>query len=108
MGVIIRQGIKHSLVNYLGAGVGVISMLFIYPLDAEAYGLARFLTDTAILFIPITLLGANVLPVRFFPTFEDDKNAHNGFLGWLLVLSLVGSLLTVVAAWLACRNYISP
>jgi O-antigen/teichoic acid export membrane protein len=103
MGVIIRQGIKHSLVNYLGAGVGVISMLFIYPLDAEAYGLARFLTDTAILFIPITLLGANVLPVRFFPTFEDDKNAHNGFLGWLLVLSLVGSLLTVVAAWLAWK-----
>lgn len=101
MGVIIRQGIKHSLVNYLGAGIGVISMLFIYPLNAEAYGLARFLTDTAVLFIPITLLGANVLPVRFFAVFENQRNAHNGFLGWLLVLSLAGSCLTILAAWLA-------
>lgn len=101
MGVIIRQGIKHSLVNYLGAGIGVLSMLFIYPLDTEAYGLARFLTDSVILFIPLTLLGANVLPVRFYPHFEDRSSGHKGFLGWLLLLSLVGIILMTLLAWLS-------
>jgi O-antigen/teichoic acid export membrane protein len=99
MGVIIQQGIKHSLVNYIGAGVGVISMLFIYPLHTEAYGLARFLTDSAILFIPLSLLGSNVLPVRFFPAFEDRPSGHHGFLGWLLLIALVGAVLTVILAW---------
>jgi O-antigen/teichoic acid export membrane protein len=99
MGVIIRQGIKHSIVNYLGAGVGIISMLFVYPRDTEAYGLVRFLTDSAVLFIPLTLLGANVLPVRFFPELESEENKHQGFLGWLLLLSLVGLILTTCAFW---------
>lgn len=94
MGVIIRQGIKHSLVNYFGAGIGVISMLFIYPLNTEAYGLARFLTDATLLFVPVTLLGANSLPVRFFPRFADEQG-NKGFLGWLLLLSLAGSILTL-------------
>lgn len=100
MGVIIRQGVKHSLVNYIGAGVGVISMLFIYPLHTEAYGLARFLTDSAILFIPLSLLGSNVLPVRFFPAFEDKASGHHGFLGWLLLIALLGAVLTAAVAWL--------
>jgi len=100
MGVIIRQGIKHSLVNYIGAGVGVVSMLFIYPLQTEAYGLARFLTDSAILFIPLSLLGSNVLPVRFFPAFEDRASGHHGFLGWLLLIALAGAVLTIILAWI--------
>jgi O-antigen/teichoic acid export membrane protein len=106
MGVIIRQGIKHSLVNYVGAGIGIISMLFIYPLDAEAYGLARFLTDSVILFIPLTLLGANVLPVRFFPHFEDAGTGHRGFLGWLLLLSSIGILLMSILAWISWDSII--
>ncbi len=101
MGVIIRQGIKHSIVNYLGAGVGIISMLFIYPRDTEAYGLVRFLTDSAVLFIPLTLLGANVLPVRFFPELESNENKHQGFLGWLMLLSLAGLILTVSVFWVS-------
>lgn len=100
MGVVIRQGIRHSIVNYIGAGVGVISMLFIYPLQTEAYGLARFLADSVILFIPFSLLGSNVLPVRFFPHFEDRANGHQGFLGWLLLLALAGALLTLAVAWM--------
>lgn len=100
MGVIIRQGIRHAFVNYLGAGIGVISMLFVYPLETEAYGLVRFLADSVILFIPITLLGSNVLPVRFFPTFENKESGHAGFLGWLLLISLIGSVLTMITAWL--------
>lgn len=106
MGVIIRQGIKHSLVNYLGAGIGVLSMLFIYPLHTEAYGLARFLTDATLLFVPITLLGANSLPVRFFPRFADDAG-NKGFLGWLLLLALAGSVLTLLLAGIFWERIIS-
>lgn len=106
MGVIIRQGIKHSLVNYIGAGIGVLSMLFIYPLNTEAYGLARFLTDATLLFVPVTLLGANSLPVRFFPRFADNAG-NKGFLGWLLLLSLAGSILTLAVAALSWKHIMS-
>ena len=99
MGIISRQGFKHTIVNYLGAGIGLLTTLFVYPLNTEAYGLAQFLMAAAVLFIPLTVLGAQSLPIRFFHRFEDPETGHNGFINWLLLLCAGGGLLTAGLTW---------
>lgn len=84
VGVIKRQGLKRSIVNYIGVGIGAISTLFIYPLDTETYGFIQFLLGTAMFLVPFAVLGVTTLTVRFFPDFKNFENGHNGFLGFLL------------------------
>lgn len=98
MSVIQKQSINHSIVNYIGVLIGTISTLFIYPLSRETYGLARFLIDTSIFLYPFILLGFEAVTIRFFPDFKNEKNGHNGFLGFLFIPVMVGCLgLTLVS-----------
>jgi len=90
MGVIKRQGIKQSIVNYVGVALGVVSAFAIYPHATEVYGLFRVLYDSAILVSPFILLGFQAVAVRFFPVFEDKEKGHNGFLFFLLMMALIG------------------
>ncbi|MFZ4426511.1 MAG: lipopolysaccharide biosynthesis protein [Saprospiraceae bacterium] len=93
MGIIQRQGLKRSILTYLGVGIGAFSTLFIYPLELEAFGMAQFLISTAAFFATFAAFGVNALPVRFFPVFENPQRAHNGFLGFLLAAAVAGLLL---------------
>ena len=69
MGVIKRQGLKRSIVRYIGVLIGMVSMFFIYPLSGEMIGEIRFIVNTAGLLAPFLLLGVNNLTIRFFPRF---------------------------------------
>ncbi len=93
MGIIQRQGIKYSVLSYIGIAIGTISTLFIYPLNLEAYGLAQFLISSAALLSPFVVLGINVLPIKFMPYFEDIGSGHRGFFSLLLLLGLLLSVL---------------
>ena len=93
MGVIKRQGIKQSLVNYFAVAIGAVSVIFIYPLDRETYGLARFIIDGAMFIAPFLMLGFSSVTIRFFPQFKNEKKGHNGFLFFVLSGVVVGSLL---------------
>ena len=44
MGVIQRQGLKHTIVSYFGVLIGLFSTIFIYPRVPELYGLFIFFT----------------------------------------------------------------
>ncbi len=92
MGIIKRQSIKQSLVTYLAVAVGTLSYLFVYTLylSKEQIGFIRFFQDTGMLVVPFVLLGTNYLSVRFFPTFKNEENQHNGFLSFLLFIPLIG------------------
>ena len=90
MGVIKRQSIKRSLVSYVGVVIGALNTLFIFPLELEALGLARFLIAVAMLSQPIVGLGSKLLAVRYFPDFKSKQNGHNGFLGLLLLWNAIG------------------
>ncbi|HFA47954.1 MAG TPA: polysaccharide biosynthesis protein [Bacteroidetes bacterium] len=93
MGIIKRQGIKNSIVNYFGVAIGAFNVLLIYPNAREAYGLIRFLMDTALLLTPFILLGVSSLTIRFFPIFKNEENGHNGFLFNLLGMAAIGMAL---------------
>ena len=105
MGVIKRQGIKQSIVNYAGVFLGAFSMIFIYSQDTELYGAARFVIDSAIVLSPFLLLGAGSVAIKYFPIFKDTENGHNGLLSILGVIFLVGALV-VLALLFVFQSYI--
>ena len=78
MGVVVRQSIKGSIVNYVGLAVSIFSVLFVYPKDLELYGLYNFIIGIAILLTPFTSLGAGSIAVRYFPVFQNQERGHGG------------------------------
>lgn len=104
MGIIKRQSIKSSIVNYLGAIVGAMAVFFVYPLDKEIYGFAQFLYSTAYLLIPLATLGGLSLVVRYYPTFNTkNSSSYNGFLS-LLVTILSIAYVVFVLLWVFFGN----
>lgn len=98
MGEIGRQSINNSLVSVFAVLFGSINMLYIYPsfLTPSELGLIRYIIDSAILIAPIILLGATSLSIRFYPTFEDQTQGHNGFLQLLLGILGFGFLILLL------------
>lgn len=99
MGIVIRQGIKGSIVTYLGTAVGTFNVLFLYNkfLLQEQIGLiAGALVSIPILLSSITQLGLPQMAVRFFPYFNDSKKEHNGFFLFLLIAPLIGISLFII------------
>jgi O-antigen/teichoic acid export membrane protein len=93
MGVIQRQGFKHSIVNFVGLAIGGASTLWLYPLVIGEYGIFQLILSAGVVGMPILALGANTVAIRFFPHFQDKASGHHGFLPFLFGLFLTGSLL---------------
>ncbi len=93
MGVIIRQGLKYSVVRYSAIFLGLLSTIFIYPLVLDEIGLVRTIQAIALVMAPIAHLGSNVAALRFFPKFNSDKLKAAGFFSLLNRTTLLGSLL---------------
>lgn len=98
MGVVIKQSIKGTIVNYVGVAIGFITTFFILTayLTQEEVGLTRVLVDTAILFSSFAQLGTGSSIIRFFPFFKDEKLKHHGFFFWTLIIPFAGFLIFLV------------
>lgn len=74
MGIVIRQSIKGSVVSYIGAALGMVSTIFIYPyvLSPELIGLNRILIDSAFLFAFIAQIGIPNAIIRFSPQLREE------------------------------------
>lgn len=92
MGVIKNEGIKQSIVTYIGVLIGAANTMYFYPkyFTEEELGLFRFLMDTALLIYPFVSLGITNLCIRMFPTFRNKENGHNGMLYFLIIGVLIG------------------
>jgi O-antigen/teichoic acid export membrane protein len=97
MGIIKRQGIKNSLVNYAGVVIGALSVIFIYPIiDPKDIGIIQFVIGTAALLTPFTSWGLSLASVNFFPEVKDKALKHNGFLFLLMLLTLFTTTLVLL------------
>lgn len=104
MGIIKRQGLKSTIVNYFGALIGAIAVLWIYPLNDEIYGYALWLYSTAYLLVPLATGGLLSLTVKYFPSYskKDPKNYHG--LLTLLLTGLIGFYLLFLSLWFLFRT----
>lgn len=100
MGIVIKQSIRGTIVNYLGIAVGFVTTFFIITryLTQEEIGLSRVLIDAAILFASFAQLGTSSSIIRFFPYFKDENGKHHGFFFWTLVVPVFGFLVFLLVA----------
>lgn len=102
MGEIQKQSIKGTLFTYSGALLGFVISGLIYPrfLEKEQIGVINVLVAYAMIFAQVFGLGFMNTTTKFFPYFRDYKKKHNGFLFLGILVSLIGSILALIAYFL--------
>ena len=95
MGIVIRQSLKATSVNYAGVLLGIFTTFCIMTkyLDPDVIGLTRVLYEVAYVTSMLAMMGAPSSGMRFFPYFKDEKTGHHGFFYYYLLLPVVGCLL---------------
>lgn len=97
MGVVIRQSIKATVFNYIGAFIGFLTTFFILTkfLQPEVIGLTKVMYEVAALVAGFAQLGISASAMRFFPYFQNSNNGHNGFFFYLMLVPAIGSILFI-------------
>lgn len=102
MGIVIRQGLKASVITYIGAFLGYLVWLRLYPLwlNPEEVGLLRALFDAVILISPFLQGGVASLVVKYSPYLTTRIENEQRFLGFALavpiVLTLIGGVVLAI------------
>ena len=98
MGVVVRQSIKGTIMNYLGVLVGFITTFFIVTkyLTPEEVGLTRILVDAAVLLSGLAQLGISTSAMRYYPYFKDEKEKDHGFFGWTVIIPFFGFIIFTI------------
>ncbi len=92
MGIIRRQSIQSSLLQYIGAAIGFVNKILLFTnfLSAEEVGLANILVTNAMLYAQFSAMGFSTMTLRFFPYFQNKDRKHHHFLFWLLLIPALG------------------
>ena len=92
MGIVVRQSIKGTLMNYIGVAVGFVTTFFVMTkyLTQEEVGLTRVMADAAILLSGLGALGTNTSALRYYPYFRDNTSRDHGFFGWTIIVPAIG------------------
>ena len=92
MGIVVRQSIKGTIMNYIGVAVGFVTVFFVMTkyLTQEEVGLTRVMADAAILLSGLAALGTNTSALRYYPYFRDKESRDHGFFGWTLIVPAIG------------------
>lgn len=100
MGIVQRQGLRNTLISYVGLGIGFVNTTLVLPrlLAPAQLGLTQLLVSLATMGALVSALGFTNTTLRYFPYFRDKEAGHSGFLPLLLGLPL--ALFGVVAAGL--------
>jgi O-antigen/teichoic acid export membrane protein len=106
MGIVIRQGFKGTVINYIGVAFGAFNLLYLFPklLPPEIIGLTRVLLDISFMLAGIAQLGTTGIVDRFYPFFKDTQKKDSGFLLLILTLPFTGFLLISIL-FLFLRDY---
>lgn len=101
MGIIKKQSIQSTIYNYLGVGLGFLNSVILLPLllSEEQVGLFFFINSYTALFAGLCTLGIPLISIKIFPRLRDDKNAHNGYFSFLLLATIIGSILGLSIYW---------
>lgn len=96
MGVIKRQSLLNAVISYAGVGLGYFNFLILFPniLLGEQFGLVQVLVSMGEVIKQFAILGVQNTTLKFFPYFNDRSKKHHGFLSFMLLLALVGTVLS--------------
>lgn len=100
MGVIKRQSLKGSIINYAGVALGALFFLIILPniIDKTYLGFYQLVTGLVLLFGNTLFFGTGNVLYRFYHKWNDDKIVQNYNALALSVILISGGLMTIVYA----------
>ncbi len=97
MGIIKRQAVRSTVINFAGVSIGSVSRL-IMPLilTSSQIGVLTYLSSLSGFFYMVFTFGYNLILKKVFPEYRDDEKGHSGFLLFGVFLSLFGCLLAIL------------
>lgn len=111
MGIVQRQGLRNTLISYIGLGIGFVSSTLVLTrlLTPAQLGLTAVLVSLATIAAQLAAFGFASTALRYFPYFRDPANGHSGFLPLLLGVPLLGFVVVAGGLWagkgLVLRQY---
>ncbi|WP_420574765.1 lipopolysaccharide biosynthesis protein [Kordia sp.] len=87
------QTLKFSIINYIGAAIGIVSTLFIYPNDKEFLGIMRYIFDGSQILMAFFVFGTSQSLVNYFPRFKDSAEKRNIFFSSTLLIVLINTII---------------
>ncbi len=102
MGLILRQSFANTIYSYVGALIGFVNVIWLFPyvLEAEQFGLTRVMISIGIIGAQVASLGMGNVTIRFFPLFRNPGRRHFGFLFFAVTVPLAGYLLLSLLGWI--------
>jgi O-antigen/teichoic acid export membrane protein len=102
LGIVQRQGLRNTLISYVGLGIGFVNTTLVLPrlLAPAQLGLTSILVSLATMGALVSALGFTNTTLRYFPYFRNRETGHSGFLVLLLGLPLALFVLVAGALWL--------
>lgn len=106
MGIIKKQSIVATIINYIGVLVGFFNSAVLLPalFSSEEVGLLGFLTSLTAIFATIATFGIPLITGKMFPAFRSE-DGNNGF----FTLTVVGSVFGIaigLATYFLLENWI--
>ncbi|QJX48247.1 oligosaccharide flippase family protein [Hymenobacter taeanensis] len=92
MGIVQRQGLRNTVISYIGLALGFVSTALVLPnfLAPQQLGVTATLASVATLYAQIAAFGFASVGIRFFPYFRHPESGHRGFLPLLVGVPLLG------------------
>ncbi|HMN32683.1 MAG TPA: polysaccharide biosynthesis C-terminal domain-containing protein [Chitinophagaceae bacterium] len=104
MGIIKRQSLKTSIVNYLGVFLGVIFFVFVFPhiISDEYLGLIGLFQNLSITLVALPSLGMAHILLRYYSSWNDEKmlKSFNTFSVMMVGIALI----TFSAIWFLFKS----
>ncbi len=100
MGVIQKQSLQKTVLNFVGVFIGMISILFVYSLDNDIYGYAQFLLGASSLLVPVASIGLIPTVIKFFPKYSEKEDRIGALFSLVLVLAVLGVSIFLFFTWL--------
>jgi len=102
LGIVQRQGLRNTVISYVGLGIGFVNTTLVLPrlLAPAQLGLTSILVSLATMGALVSALGFTNTTLRYFPYFRNRETGHSGFLVLLLGLPLALFVLVAGALWL--------
>jgi O-antigen/teichoic acid export membrane protein len=102
LGIIQRQGLRNTVISYVGLGIGFFNTTLVLPrlLATEQLGLLNVLVALATLGQLVSALGFTNITMRYFPYFRGRETGHSGFLPLLLAVPLAMFGVVAGVLWL--------
>lgn len=100
MGVILRQGLKHSFITLIATVIGMFNVLFIYTevLSKTELGFFKYLLSLAQLIFPFVLLGFSSVSIRYFSIIDNKAKGKGGLLFLALFVPFVAFCMLLISS----------